>query len=112
MDTFIGAASIYQSLFNRMTIPIEDDVTMHFDEFANDINYLKTYENSRDSIQSILKDTNISPYYNILSTFEVIFMVGWKYHNSQQKAKQPRMKELSLREVKYYLKSNFDHHRL
>ena len=105
MDTFAAAASIYQCLFNRLTIPIEDGVTMHFDEMASDVEYLKTYENSGNTVQSILKQYNLSPYYNILATIDVIFMVGWKYHESQQKAKTPKMRDLSLREVSQTLMS-------
>ena len=39
-ETFLAAASIYQTLFNKMTIPI-DELTMNFDELGNNLEFLK-----------------------------------------------------------------------
>ena len=100
-ESFLAAAAIYQTLFNRMTIPINDD-TMLFDEFTNDLDFLKSdaedYE--RMPYENLRKKYGFKEKYNIIATFEIIFMIGWKYHESQQQAENPKSsREISLREV-------------
>lgn len=100
-ETFLAAASIYQTLFNRMTIPTDEN-TMLFDEFKNDLEYLKEDPEDFGKVQyDVLRKKYKTPdQYNILATFEIIFMVGWKYHESQQKAKQPKLEQnFSFRDV-------------
>lgn len=82
-----------------MTIPVEDDIVMLFDEFRNDIDYLKETGEDNYKPDDVRAKHKIHRQYNILATFEIVFMVGWKFHESQQKSKTPKSENFSLRDV-------------
>ena len=99
-ESFIAAAAIYQTLFNKLTIPLNED-SMLFDECVNDLDFLKHDEEDyfKKPYDVIRKKYNFLEKHNVLSTFEYIFLVGWKYHEDQQKPKSPKMSNLSFREI-------------
>lgn len=99
-ESFLAAASIYQTLFNKLTIPTNQD-TMLFDECVNDLDFLRHDGDDFGKIpfSRIREKYNFPENLNILSTFEIIYLVGWKYHESQQKAKSPKMSQVSFREI-------------
>ena len=88
-DTFIAAASIYQALFNRMTIPLGDHAIINFDELSHEVDYLREPGDEDLGVDEIRKKFNITELYNIVSIFEIVFLVGWKEHETLQKPLKP-----------------------
>ena len=70
-ETFIAAAAIYQTLFNKTTIGQRDETSTSvlIDTFAN-------IPFSNDD------QVKIDRSKNIIATFDSIFLIGWKYHES------------------------------
>ncbi|CAI2369883.1 unnamed protein product [Moneuplotes crassus] len=99
-ESFLAAASIYQTLFNKLTIPTDQE-TMMFDECLNDLDFLRQDGDDfgRIPYNKIREKYNFPENLNILSTFEIIYLVGWKYHKDQQKAKSPKMSHMSFRDI-------------
>ena len=82
-----------------MTIPVADDIVMLFDEFRNDVEYLREKGDENIKPDEIREKNKLHRQFNILATFEIIFMVGWKFHESQQKSKRPKTDNFSLKDV-------------
>ena len=70
LDTFIAASAIYQTLFNKKTIGAFDDNSTFIlaDNFVND----KFFEDQ------VIDDA--SRMQNIMASFDIIFLIGWKEH--------------------------------
>ena len=104
-DTFIAAASIYQALFNRMTIPLGDHAIINFDELSHEVDYLREPGDEDLGFDEIRKKFNITELYNIVSTFEIVFLVGWKEHETLQKPLKPKIQnkeEFNFRKVNQF----------
>ena len=86
-ETFIAAAALYETLFNKQIIGKRD-------------------ENSTSVLIDTLKDHYLHPEIkdrdpnsSIISTFDLIFLIGWKYEESQQKPLKRGSAKFSLKEV-------------
>lgn len=83
-----------QTLFNRETSPI-NETTIHIDTLKDwyiDSELSKQLEND-------LQAMNLRKPSNIVCTFDVINLIGWKFHESQQKAKERGSGKFSLKEI-------------
>lgn len=70
-ETFVAAAAIYHSLFNKHFIGIEDDqieegTTVVMDDWLEDKEWC-----------------NFKHKAPIVATMDYIYLIGWKYHESQ-----------------------------
>ena len=86
-ETFLAAAALYETLFNKKTIGQRD-------------------ENSTSVLIDVMKDHNLhpditlrDPNCNIMSTFDLIFLIGWKYDESQPKPLKRGSAKFSLKDV-------------
>ena len=52
-----------------------------------------------DELQQKLEQTGSRRPPNIVSTFDIVHLIGWKYHESQQKAKARGSGNFSLKEI-------------
>ena len=86
-ETFIAVAALYETLFNKRTVGKKD-------------------ENSTSILIDTLKDHYLHPEIkerdpntNIISTFDLIFLIGWKYDESKPKPYKSGSAKFSLKEV-------------
>lgn len=118
IDTLIAAACLFETLFNKRTIGerTEHSTNVLIDNFAQeylfdvkkDLNLAHLKENNQhlqkkfaqyDAISDDQMRQLLSPTNNIICSFDILHMVGWKYHESQQKPKSRGSSDFSLREV-------------
>jgi len=83
----VAAAALYETLFTRRAIEKPEN-TILIDIMAEDWGHLKGEEMKVRS----RKD-------NIVCAFDVIFVIGWRRHESQQKPKERGSATFSLKDV-------------
>lgn len=95
-ETFLAVSALMQTLFNMQTSPPSQDSSIHIDS-------LKDWYGQAGDLERIMQnDEDMAPLRrppNIVSTFELVHLIGWKYHESQQKSKERGSAEFSLRQV-------------
>ena len=84
-ECFVAMAALYQTLFNMKTSPPNLSNAVHVDT-------LKAF-----SINNESEDVKKVP--NIVASFDYINLIGWKYHEKQQKSKQRGTAEFSLKSI-------------
>lgn len=82
-DCFIAMAALYQTLFNMKTSPPNLSNAVHVDT-------LKSFSVSEEELNKLP---------NIVASFDYINLIGWKYHEKQQKSKTRGSAEFSLKSV-------------
>jgi len=70
LDTFIAASALMQTLFNvKTTPPNTNSGIIHVDTFKD--------------IPLAGEDLTVDRV-NVISTFDIVHLIGWKYHEKQQ----------------------------
>ena len=93
-DTFIAAAALYETLFNRRTIGKKDSNTVLIDTYKD------TYMDER-----IIRRNR---YGNIVCSMDVISLIGWKYHESQQQPMKRGSADFTLKDIVSDIKDDVD----
>ena len=86
-QTFIAAAALYETLFNKKTIGMRDENTMSV--------LIDTFK----SIYLHPDITHKDPLSNIIATLDLIFLIGWRYDSSQPKPLERGSAKFSLKDV-------------
>lgn len=87
-ETFLAVSSLMQVLFNMQTSPPNPQSGVHID-------LLKDWHGHSNELQPEESTTSALP--NIVSTFDMIHLIGWKYHEAQVEAKERGTAQFSLR---------------
>ena len=118
IDSLIAGAALFETLFNKKTIGQRDEETSTsilvdsmMDEYLfdmEDINiqslkaeneYLAKKFINENTISEQQQQILLSPINNIIVTFDFLNLIGWKYHESQQKPKKRGTAEFKLADV-------------
>ena len=118
IDSLVAAAALYETLFNKRTIGQRDESTASI--LVDTLKDQRLFDPTTDLDLSSLKASNpylarkfkevesIDPVQlnklldrsnNIISTFDVVHLIGWRYHESQQQAKSRGSAQFSLKDV-------------
>ncbi|CDW79540.1 UNKNOWN [Stylonychia lemnae] len=97
-ETFIAAAAIYETLFNKRTIGRRDEnsTSILVDTLQNDLLDERIGKPIVDGSGKVSKNDKMR---NIMTTLDVIYLIGWKQHESQQKPKERGTAKFSLKDV-------------
>eukprot|EP00347_Sterkiella_histriomuscorum_P009114 403342468 len=97
-ETFIAAVALYETLFNKRTIGFRDENTSSvlIDTFAN--RYMDERIDNKINEMSIEQQQAIKMR-NIIATLDIIFLIGWRESNQQQKPKKRGTAQFSLKDV-------------
>jgi hypothetical protein len=118
IDTYIAASALFETLFNKRTIGNRDENSTNIlidsfkDEYLYDLKEdlnLKHLKESNPYLMNKFKDheslteAQIAQLHrrsnNIICTFDILHLIGWKYHESQQQPKERGSASFSLRDV-------------
>ena len=95
-ETFLAVASLMQTLFNMQTSPPNENYNVHIDS-------LKDWYGLNDELKppdlSSEENERFKNLPNIVSTFDLVHLIGWKYHPDQAQAKERGSAQFSLRDV-------------
>lgn len=93
-ETFLAVASLMQTLFNLQTSPPNKESGVHVD-------LLKDWYGLDNSLSHPLAETSEQQPRppNIVSTFDMVHLIGWKYHPNQEEAKERGSAQFSLKQV-------------
>lgn len=90
----MAVASLMQTLFNLQTSPPNENSSVHIDSLKDWYGLERELEPEASVEKEMFKSLP-----NIVSTFDLVHLIGWKYSPDQAKAKQRGTAQFSLRDV-------------